>query len=874
MNNDSHSVGGGESLFGGYFPLAGVYDEVFSDPGVIRPDWQELHRLIAGIGPAELKRRWAQVQEEMHATGIAYNVFDEDAVVSRPWELDLLPRVFGADQWSELAAGLCQRAELLNRIFADLYGEQELLKRNILPAKWLYSHPGFRRVFAGQQPHGGTFLHFYAADLARGPDGRLWVVGDRTDAPMGIGFALENRILTSRMFPNAISKLRVERLAPFFLRLQQTLRDLAPKQRDNPRVVLLSQGPAGPNYFEDAYLARYLGYTLVEGGDLAVREDHVFLKTLAGLLPVDVIFRRLSDEFCDPLEVRSDAGLGVPGLLQAARLGNVAVVNTLGTSLLESPSLLPYLPAIAKHWLGQDLQLPSVPTVWCGSKTGRDLARREFMSSQPTSLIPRAAYRVGRREAIANDQWPAWDASEFLDLLASNPAALVLQETVKRSTAPVWFRDCQTPHHVGIRVYVVAVGNGYEVMPGGLVRLGRSEPALDDSILGGDVSQDTWVCSHTPVRHISLLPTEKRPVVLRRSGAEMPSRVADNLFWFGRNLERAQGACRLLRLVAGRLTGDREADEVPEMDSLVRCLAELGQIEPGFAVEGMRDRLPAIATLLPKFALDEMQGGSLRASVASAHRNASLVRDRLSLDIWRITHQLERDLALAASRVAADAHSLPNDAGDNLPTTEQPLLPFGLVELDELADRLLVSMSALDGLIAESMTRSPAWRFLDLGRRIERALMVVTLIRSLPAEPREDEHRILEAMLEVADSIMTYRSRYLAAVHRAAALDLLTTDESNPRALAFQLQAIHEHVTHLPRADSLPLGTAEERIALSLLHSTRMLEVDDLAEGGADRTKLGRLLLRIVDQLPKLSDVVSHRYLIHAGRPQQMSKGS
>ncbi|XZE52590.1 circularly permuted type 2 ATP-grasp protein [Planctomycetaceae bacterium SH139] len=894
MNNDAMKPADAEHLFSGYVPGSDAFDEVFTARDSIRPSWQEPFNVFADLGQHELQRRWSQVQEEIHATGIAYSVFDESAVVARPWDLDLLPQIVAADEWQRLAAGICQRAQLLNRILADLYGPQQLLSEGLLPADWLYSHPGFRRVYHGQQPFGGNFLHFYAADLARAPDGRWWVVSDRTDAPLGLGFALENRILTSRMFPNAISQLHIERLAPFFMTLQATLRKLAPTQRDNPRVVLLSQGPSGPNYFEDAYLARYLGYTLVEGGDLAVRDDQVFLKTLAGLLPVDVILRRLSDEFCDPLELRSEAGMGVPGLLQAARLGKVAVVNTLGSSLVESPSLMPFLPSIAKQWLGAELLLPSVATWWCGQASARQEVSAMIAQNQLGTRVPRAAYRVGRREAIANEELRNISSAKLSEMLQQQPESLVLQDTIQRSTSPVWFAGMSERWHVARRVYAVAVKGGYEVMPGGLVRLSQSAAALDETVLGGNVSQDTWVRSHKPVQQISLLPTANSPLVLRRSGAELPSRVADNLFWFGRNLERAQGTCRLLRLIAGRLTGDREIEVVPELDCLVRCLAEQGQVEPGFAVEGMRDRLPAIATVLPQSALDEQQTGSLRASVASAHRNASLVRDRLSLDIWRIVHQLERKLEHAAAATGVRPASVPDSSKTNSSKTNGPtanasqaspqqaairplkpggVLPFGLIELDELLDDSIISMAALDGLIAESMTRSPAWRFLDLGRRIERALFVVSLVRSLPTEMRAEENRSLEAMLEVADSIMTYRGRYLAAIDRAAALDLLVTDETNPRSLVYQFQAIVDHVANLPRADSLPLGTAEERIASSLLHGVRMIEVDDLTELGGERSKLGRLLLRMTDQLPKLSDMVSHRYLIHAGRPQQMSKG-
>ncbi len=842
-----------ESIFSGYVPAESSYDEIFSRPGQVREGWREFLAVVEQIGRPELTRRWLQAQREMQETGIAYSIYDHAGGVSRPWELDLMPQLFAADEWGTIVAGLQQRAMLLNRIIADLYGPQELLSAGLIPPEWLFAHPGFRRVFHGQEPPAGTFLHFYAADLARASDGRWWVVADRTDAPLGIGYALENRVATSRMLPNIMQDLNVERLASFFMTVHATLRGLAPAHQDNPRVVLLSHGPKGPNFFEDAYLARYLGYTLVESGDLAVRGDRVYMKTLAGLLPIDVILRRMSDELCDPMELRTEAGLGIPGLLQAARLGHVAVVNALGSSLIESPSLMPFLPGVARHLWGDDLRLPSVATWWCGQAEARAHVAA-LLQRQPRGPIAlRSAFRVARLDALSGELLRQQTSLELLNLLRTRPSELVAQETVQRSTSPVWCDDSPARWQLGMRVYLVASQDSYQVLPGGLVRLAHEPRELESSILHGQVCKDVWVQAAGPVAQVSLMSAGKQNVVLRRSGVELSSRVADNFFWLGRHAERAQGMCRLLRAVMKRLTGEFEAEPAQDLPCLIRCLAEQGQIEPGFVVEGLRDELPELANVLPAIVLDEKQPGNLRASVISAYHNASLVRDRLSLDSWRIVHRLEMQLAEASERVSLVQS------------------PFGLVELDELLDELIVSMAAIDGLIGESMTRTPGWRFLELGRRLERSLHIVSLVQSLPKSPLPDESRMLEAMLEVADSLMTYRSRYLAMVHRAGTLDLLITDETNPRSLAYQLAAIAEHVRKLPGDESQPLGAPEERISSSLLYGVRMMDVDDLNATG-ERTKLGRLLLRIAEQLPKLSELVSHRYLIHAGRPRQMTE--
>ncbi len=832
-------------IFGNYSPADGVFDEVFDSTGAVRPSWQRIAGWISALGSAEVARRWQQAQDEVRENGITYNAYEDVNDNTRPWELDAFPLVIAAEEWADLEIGLRQRAELLDRVLRDLYGQQTLLQQGLLPADWLYSHPGFRREFHKHATRDDRFLHLYAVDLARAPDGRWWVAGDRTDAPLGVGYALENRVVMSRMFPKIIHDCKVERLASFFMSLRDTLTDLA-SHRENPRIVILSHGPTGPNYFEDAYLARYLGFTLVEGGDLAVRDDRVFMKTLAGLLPVDVIFRRLSDEYCDPLESHGDASFGVPGLLQAARLGNVAIANSLGSSIVESPSLMPFLPRIAREWMGQELRLPSSATWWCGQKQAQADVR-----SRLGKISIRAAFRVGRRESPSPESLLSKTTEDLAQLITSNPRALIGKEIISRSSAPVWQNGACDFQRVALRVFLVASQDSYDVMPGGLVRMAQGSSPLDLSVLAGEVSKDAWVLSESSVPPVTLLSTGKQKVALRRTGAELPSRVADNLFWLGRHIERAQNACRLLRPVVSRLASDAENESSPDLAVLVHCLAQHGLVEPGFALEPLRSSLPTISQILPTSALDTLQPDSLRSMFTAAHNNAALVRDRLSLDSWRIIHRVRRefDATTASSQ-------------------------FGLAELFDLLNDLIGDLAAFDGLIGESMTRTPAWRFLELGRRLERSQHTIALVQSLFATSCETDARALEAVLEVVDSIMTYRSRYLAGVNLAPVLDLLLTDETNPRSLVYQLDAVSDHVEHLPRDAAQPLRGSDQRIALSMLHSARMLDLDAFQEGrsASKAESLKRALARLSGQLPKLSDLIGHRYLIHADVPQQMSE--
>ncbi|HVU85947.1 MAG TPA: circularly permuted type 2 ATP-grasp protein [Pirellulales bacterium] len=831
-------------LFNGYTPLHGAFDEYLAAPGVARPHWRPFAEALASFGTEEFARRREQAVRLVHENGLMYNAVGDPAQAARPWDLDVLPVLIAAEEWRRITLGLVQRARLLNRVLVDLYGPQRLLTEGLLPAELLFEHPNFHRELHGQQPPRDLFLHFYAADLARSPDGRWWVVADRTDAPLGAGYALENRIVVSRMLSSVIRRTRVERLAPFFIALRETLRELAPKQTTNPRIVLLSQGPHSPHYFEDAYLSRYLGYTLVESGDLAVRDDHVLLKTLGGLLPVDVIFRRLNDANADPLELHGDPAVGVPGLLEAVRNGNVAVANALGSSLIEPSVFMAYLPSLCRALLNEELYMPSIGTWWCG-----DPASLAHVEQHRDDLIVTSAFRRSRAQ-LGSGAMKADAVHEAA--LAAHPARYVAQERFGRSCVPIATDAGLAPAHMALRVYLVASGNSYVTLPGGLVRVSREAAQLDRSVLGGEGSKDAWVLAEGPVREVTLLTPAGQAIELRRSGNELPSRVADNLFWLGRQIERADGSARLLRTILSRLTSEHEIAGLPELNPLLRCLAALGQLEPGFVIEGIRQQLPAIERALPAAVFDGMQSASLASNVAAVHRLGSLVRDRLSVDSWRIIHRIHEEFQLLSTRSAV-----------------------GLSDVLMLANRMIIDLAAFGGLVDESMTRTQGWRFLDIGRRLERALHTVTLAQNILVDIGPQDGPVLEAFLEVADSVMTYRSRYLATLQPAPVLDLVLTDDTNPRSVAFQLMTLADHVENLPRERSQPLRSPEQRIVLSLLTAVRMTEAETLRKlpRRGERTKLDRLLGRLNEQLPRLSDLIAHKYLVHAGTPRQLAEG-
>ncbi len=834
------------SLTQGYQPDLTGHDELFVRPGEIRPHCQEVLSAIAEVGEVELRRRAEQAERMIRENGTTYNAYGDPEEPVRPWNLDLLPVVLSADEWEQLAAAVEQRTRLLNAILLDVHGPQLLLQRGLLPAELLFTHPGFCRAFAGQRPVGDQFVNFSAADLLRNEQGEWIVVGDRTDAAQGAGYALENRIVTSRLLPSIMHDCRVERLASFFIAMQEMLRSVAPQHRENPRIVLLSQGPSSPGYFEDAYLARYLGYTLVETGDLTVRSDRVMLKTLGGLLQVDVILRRLSDVHSDPLEVRSDPAMGVAGLLQAVRAGHVAVANPLGSGLMEAPAFFPYLPQLCRELLGSELKLASVPTWWCGDPTSL-----QYVLEHIDELQVRSAFRAGRMPTISTHDLDNVSRDELLRMIRARPHDFVAQQLPAGSSAPVMSERGWRATRVTLRSYVVMTDERCSVMPGGLLRVASDPQSLDVTILAGEGSKDAWVLARGQVQEVSLLQPPGRGLELRRSGAELPSRVADNLFWLGRYVERADGAARLLRTTVSRLASESGSTAMPELNHLLRCLAAQGQIEPGFAVDEIRQQLPEIERMLPAFALDARQSNSICSILASMHRLAALVRDRISIDSWRILHNIQQDLRPLMARTRVD-----------------------LADLLALLNRILIDLAAFSGLVAESTTRTQGWRFLDIGRRLERSLLLIEIVRNTLVDSGRDEAAVMEAVLEVSDSIMTYRSRYLANVQPAPVLDLLLTDETNPRSLVFQLAKLAGHIDHLPRNDSQPLRRPEQRITITALDAVRTVELEMLCEvpRAAERTRLDKMLERLADQLPRLSDLVSHRYLVHAGSPRQLAE--
>jgi uncharacterized circularly permuted ATP-grasp superfamily protein/uncharacterized alpha-E superfamily protein len=834
------------SLFAAYAAPAASYDELFTAARLLRPHWSTIVAALDGLGQQELARRWEQARRMIHENGVTYNVYGDPRGMDRPWELDAIPLLIPPEEWATLEAALVQRARLLNAVLVDVYGRQQCMGQGLLPAELVFAHAGFLRPCHGLPVPQACYLHLYAADLARAADGQWWVLADRTQSPAGAGYALENRLVLSQVWPDLFQQCQVRRLAPFFAALRQTLLDMAPRHRDNPRIVLLTPGPYNETYFEHSYLARYLGYPLVEGGDLTVRDQRVFLKTLAGLQPVDVILRRLDDSFCDPLALHPGSVLGVAGLVQAVRAGTVTMVNALGSGWVESAALMPFLPALCRHLLGEALALPSVPTWWCGQEEAM-----AYVLDHLETLILAPALPTRTHEMVFGNRLSRRERQQFVAQVRARPYAYAAQQLLTPSSVPVWQDTGVQPRRTVFRAYVVATANGYQVMPGGLTRVSTASGKPIMAMQSDSGSKDTWVLAVDPPEAFSLLPPAGQPIRLRRSGYDLPSRVLDNLLWMGRYAERVEGLIRLLRSLLVRLTNEAGPGGSAAVPALLRALHTTWDIpSPSVPALDGTAALGGYEQTLVQAMFDTQLASSVCSTCTALHRVSAMVRDYMTLECWHIITHLKEDFTPPQShdlRQWSDALALIN--------------------------RTIMTLSAFSGLGVENMIRGPEWRFLDMGRRIERALHTISLLRSTVVMVDAQEGTVLQALLEIGDSSITYRSRYRTTLQAAPVLDLLLTDDTNPRAVVYQLVELAKHVEHLPRDHSMPSLSPAQRLVMTMLTTLRLADVETLCQSGRHgrRSRLEAVLSQLVVDLPAFSDTITSHYLSHAEPPRHLA---
>lgn len=838
-------------LVDAYTPLPDCYDEMRTADGKVRPHWQYVLEALRTLGPTGIEARWREAARMVRDNGVTYNLNADPQGMSRPWELDLLPLLIRSEEWADLERGLIQRADLLNQILLDLYGPRKLIRTGLLPAELVDSSTRYLLACQGIEVAGHRPLIHYATDLTRTPDGNWRVIGDRTQSPLGFGYALENRVVLSRVLPSMFRDSHVHRLAGFFRSIRRTLTRLAPRRAEHARVVVLTPGPANEAYFEHAYLANYLGFTMVQGGDLSVRDGALWLRTLGRLERIDAVLRRVDDGWCDPLELREDSFLGVPGLVQAVRAGNVVIANALGSGILEHPALPAFLPSLCRELLGEELQIPDIPTWWCGDPQSLTLVLERF----DQLVIKPLNKRDGQRSLFPGSMEAAARAA-LIQAIKQRPGSYIAQEHISPSTAPALIGRHLQPRPSVLRTFLSAEEDGYTVMPGGLGRVTpTNEAALNSNQLGG-LAKDVWVVASEPERQESLLVSSETHTPAVTQESEVSSRVADNLFWIGRYAERAEGLVRLLRVTIFKLS---ERSDYPTstgdaccLRSLLEALTNQTQSFPGFigagAAERLRNPIPEMLSLIA----DPTRLGGLPQTLQALGQAAYSVRDRLSADTWRIVSDIEGHLA-------------------NL--TDEPPGQLSLA-LDEL-DPLITSLVAFSALTQENMTHNEGWHFLEIGRRLERGASTASLLRSVlvPIAGEQDENMVIEAVLGVTDSLITYRRRYRAGTRIGALLDLVFQDEGNPRALAYQLVQLERLVSELPRGDMAVGRSAVEKLVLKGLTGIRLAEIDALVQAdkaGNRRAALAAMLADLDRQSAAISDAITAQYFRHEEQPHSL----
>ncbi len=833
------------TLLTGYQPAAAAYDEMVTADGTVRPHWQQVSGALAQLGARELGDRVREIERQLEDDGVSHRPTAGATPGDAQWRLDAVPVVVPSEDWALLEAGLIQRAELLDLVVADLYGPRELLHRGVVPPEVVLGHAGFLRACDQVRLPGPSQLVNLAVDLARDGDGNVVALSDRAESPAGAGYALENRRVMARVFPSLYRSTQVHRLAPFFRALRSALHAAAPPGVSEPRIVVMSAGPDTEAAFEHALLASTLGYTLVVGEDLVAREGRVWLRTLDEREPVDVILRRVGAAWSDPLELRGDSELGVPGLIEMTRRGSVAVVNPLGAGVLENPGLQAFLPAVARALLGQDLRLPSVRTLWCGDPTQRREveARLDELVLRPVSRWPGISHLVGA------DLGPD-ERARLLTRIAAHPYQWVGQERIDVGSTPTLVGDRLLPRRTILRTFAVAREGSFTVMPGGLARVAGDDGFVVSSSHGA-ASKDTWVIASEPESTTGywLRPGPSIPVSPIGS---MSARAAQHLFWLGRYAERAEGLVRLLRVLDERRTdllssapGANPAGPVT-VGVLLDALSVLagGSVPP--ATDGGSLSESDVHTLIT----DPSVPGTLAWAFVHIDAAAQAVRDQLSGDVWGVLTMLDREI---------EAH---RDSG----LDDDDLAGHGRL------DRILTGLLALQGMAAESMVRDPGWRFMDTGRRLERSQQLLALLRATVVDDHGTaaDSLLYESVLTAAESIVTYRRRYRSRAQLATLLALLLLDPDNPRSLGYQLDQLGIDLRALPGHPGPGRVGPAERHVLDAATALRLADLDRLADDVRDgrRAELDTLLATADRSLRSAGDTIAARHFVQQ-RPQR-----
>ena len=833
--------------------------------------WRTFFEQLGSTGLEDLDRRTQTLARQVRDNGITYNVYANQGGPQRPWALDLFPLILTPDSWQQIEVGVKQRARLLERVMADVYGPQQLIREAMIPPALVQGHPGYLRAMHGVTPVGAKHLHIAAFDLARGPDGHWAVVSQRTQAPSGLGYLLENRLLISRQFPQAFEAMNIQRLAATYRVWVESLKAHSP-EGSHAHVALLTPGPYNETYFEHAYLARYLGLTLVEGHDLTVRDERVYLRTLRGLEPVHVLLKRLDDEFLDPLELRADSTLGIPGLLQAVRAGNVVVANAPGSAFLESPALLGFLPALSEKLLGEALKLPALDTWWCGERAALAsvLPQLEHMAIKPT--YP-GSITHGTFEAALGHTMTQAQRDEWVGRITRQPDRYSLQAYSPLSQMPTWKNASEGVVQRSVMLRVFALRNGlddgvsdgadsWRVLPGGLARIAAHDAQIASMQRGGS-SADVWVQTTADVDRSSLLPKHNPSASFKHRERLVTSRAAENLYWLGRYTERSENMVRLVRLCLEALNGEDPASRslwtwlqlLTQRQGLVPAgvpSADATADDTSTSTPSMGVRRRVFERTLIACLDQDDHSTSVGFNLRALHQAASSLRERLSPEHWNaIVHgvaQFSADCALSGSQ-----------------------LEFSAVQALQALDGASSALAAITGAQTDRMTRDDGWQLLSIGRHVERLGFLSSALdlavevgafenNASDAQSADENSSHFTALLSLFDSTITFQAQYQQSRDLAPLVELLVQDNDNPRALAWVARTLRARLSKLA---GTPMGEPD-----ALARLVPNLKDTDLAQlctpnAAGHHPQLRACLSDCMQAAWHVSDAISAHYFSH-----------
>ena len=789
------------TVFGNYARPANTYDELWDDAGQIRTDWSSLFYSLNSLGKKELLNRHSEIQRLLRENGVTYNVYGDPAGLYRLWKLDAVPFVISAKEWEFIETGLIQRAKLLNHILSDIYGKRELIKKGYLPLDLIYNHSGFLRPCDGIKLPGHNQLFIYAVDLVRDKDGKLWALNDRTQAPSGSGYALENRSVISRVMPEIFYNYKVRKLNGFFNTLHNSLVSIAPNGIQNPRIVILTPGPDNETYFEHAYLSAYLGYNLVQGEDLTVRDGFVWLKTIQGLERVDIILRRVDDSFCDPLELIPYSRLGVSGLTEAVRRGNVVVANPLGSSILENPGLTAFLPSLSKYFFNEELMLPSLNTWWCGQP-----AELNYVLENINSLRIKIIHRHNASRTISHGNLDQRQADALKKTIMAKPSLYVAHEKLNVSTIPSFIDGDLDRRFAVLRCFLVAKDDTYVVMPGGLTRSSAERDAFRVSNQYGGISKDTWVLGRNDDNVSGAIFLPSAPDT--KDNSALPSRSAENMYWAGRYSIRAKTIARFIVEVYNKIEQNSApgSSEKQTLNILLTCLTHVTMIYPGFTGEEAEEKFNYPHEELLSIILSQENSGTLASSIQFFKRAIFAVRNRWPSDAWHIVDDIEENWKK---------------------------LEYAKVKNIRLIKRTMESvndsLTNFIGINLESIPRDHAYILFNIGRRIEKAQLLIYQLKFAFSKPEKEqvEYYLMEALLSCNMSLTIYRLRFRSYLQLEAFLDLLLFDVTNPSSLLYQVEQLKNYFSQLQgkKTTGSRLGKEEKLI----LEAYTLLQNADVA---------------------------------------------